>query len=45
MKEMGFVEFVAMYDAPRVEVLEVEVEKGFAASGDEGETGDVNTGA
>lgn len=37
MKKMEFVE----YDAPRVEVIEVEVEKGFAVSGDP--DGDVTT--
>ena len=26
-------DFIASYEAPRVEVIEVEVEKGFAASG------------
>lgn len=30
MKKMEFVS----YDAPQVEVIEVEVEKGFASSGD-----------
>ena len=34
-------EFVK-YDAPEVEIIEVEVEKGFATSG-EGETGDITT--
>jgi len=38
---------VVEYATPQVEVIEVEVEKGFAGSfGDgEGNTGDVNTGA
>ena len=35
MKKMGFVK----YDAPQVEVIEVEVEKGFAESAGEGEMG------
>ena len=34
------------YEAPLVEVIEVEVEKGFASSGDgSGETGDWDPGA
>lgn len=34
------------YDAPQVEVIEVEVEKGFATSNDgSGETGDLDPGA
>ena len=31
---MEFVEEVIKYDAPQVEVIEVEVEKGFAVSGE-----------
>ena len=35
-----------VYEAPVVEVIEVEVEKGFASSGDgSGETGDWDPGA
>ena len=30
------------YEAPQVEIVEVEVEKGFAVSGDAGETEIVN---
>ena len=42
MKKNDFIK----YEAPEVEILEVMVEKGFAASPDgEGETGDVGTGA
>ena len=29
-----------VYEAPMVEIIEVEVEKGFAASGDSGGTGE-----
>ena len=43
MKNMEFVENVVNYDAPQVEVIEVEVEKGFAASDGYGETGGVGT--
>lgn len=34
MRKMEFVEEVIKYDAPQVEVIEVEVEKGFAVSGE-----------
>ena len=35
-----------MYEPPQVEVIEVEVEKGFASSGDgSGETGEWDPGA
>ena len=34
MKNVVFVENAVKYDAPQVEVIEVEVEKGFATSGD-----------
>lgn len=32
MRKLELVEEVTKYDAPQVEVIEVEVEKGFAAS-------------
>ena len=34
MKNIEFVESIVMYDAPQVEIIEVEVEKGFAVSGE-----------
>lgn len=40
MKKMEFVK----YDAPQVEIIEVEVEKGFAATGDEGNVEDPDYG-
>ena len=33
-------DFIANYEAPLVEVLEVNVEQGFASSGEPGEWGD-----
>ena len=33
-------DFIANYEAPLVEVLEVNVEQGFATSGESGEWGD-----
>ena len=33
---------MAAYEAPKVEVIEVEVEKGFATSGDGAETPDMD---
>lgn len=43
MKKYVFAESVSHYQAPEVEVIEVEVEKGFAASGNESD-GDVSAG-
>lgn len=37
MKETNFAEELVKYDAPQVEVIEVEVEKGFAVSGEAGD--------
>ena len=44
MKNLGFAEEVVNYDAPQVEVIEVEVEKGFAASLENGEGGGTTGG-
>ncbi len=37
---MAFKEFIENYEAPVVEVIEVEVEKGFAATNESWEEGD-----
>ena len=37
MKNLKFVESLVRYDAPQIEIIEVEVEKGFAGSGIETE--------
>lgn len=37
MKKMDFAEEVIKYEAPQVEVIVVEVEKGFAVSGEAGD--------
>ena len=42
MKTKSFAENVIKYQAPQVEIIEVEVEKGFATSGNGGDYGDDN---